>query len=141
MTTSVSSTTGTGGTSVSSTAGTGGTSVSSTAGTGGSGGQCTGTLDPQLVLPAPGGQPCDPPNDQCTLPAACDIDGPCSFVCVTCVACLQQGAACSKATDCDPGVLCYGGTCVPECEFTAPQPCIGGQCTHVGNSYYGVCLP
>jgi hypothetical protein len=117
------------------------TSTTSTAASSGTGGQCSGPIDPKLVLPAPdAGPPCYPPNDLCQSPALCVVDGPCSFVCVSCVACKPKGSACSLATDCDPGFYCYAGMCVQSCALSNPNACLTGQCKSVGNSQAGVCL-
>ena len=90
--------------------------------------------------------PCEPGGgDRCAILGG-GVLGGYSFYCTTPAGAANTGDACGQDADCQPGNLCYAGSCRPAC--SASVSCAGaGTCTDVGLSYgapsdaISVCVP
>ncbi len=122
--------------------GAGGTPSSGGApGSGGSGG--VGMLDPDLDLPASGGDPCTTPglSSGCPSLQVCRISGPNSGTCESCTSCNNLLQPCSQSSDCDILFQCYQGQCTNICPLGTTACGAPQDCVDVGHATHGVCWP
>jgi hypothetical protein len=98
-------------------------------------------LDPNLVLPAPGGAACTNIGYQCPNGDMCRIDSTTGGLCEGCTGCSGLKMPCVADVDCDVLFQCYAGLCEPLCSLATPQVCGNpSACTNVGNATTGVCI-
>jgi hypothetical protein len=100
-----------------------------------------GSLDPDLDLPAPGGQSCATPGMQCPNIAVCRIAGPNSGRCESCTTCGNLHAFCSASNECDILFQCYQGRCTNICRLGTYDCGPIQDCIDVGHATHGVCRP
>lgn len=96
--------------------------------------------NPGLLQPTPcahpckTGQSCDPFTGQCSCPAACDDDDPCTIDGCDSLGCTHTPVECPSATMCDQS----SGACLP---FIAPRCMDSAQCNSNDQCLADVCLP
>ena len=105
----------------------------------------SGGLDPDLVLPNPGGQVCDDPgaigSPECPAIEVCRMFSPTEGRCETCFACGNLGDFCTATDQCDILFECFQGSCTNFCTLGTFECGPIEDCIHVGHATRGVCRP